>query len=229
MINRSTNSLRKYLLLATGLFLLAGAADTSASDTHRVGVVAVEEISVQSEPGRHGQLQKKLKRGTSIKIIKRQAEWLQIFHNGEVGFIRNQADAVKILPPKATAANDASLKQQQDGQTQIEGYRKRQKNLRLEIEKGRQEVKTFTRKESDVIKRLNLVELALNKSRRRAAALGKEIKMLDEKISEASKASDELKQRIQVNEEYLAQRLVAMYKMNWLGKFHLLPASRLKG
>ncbi|MEE9495738.1 MAG: peptidoglycan DD-metalloendopeptidase family protein, partial [Desulfobacterales bacterium] len=121
--------------------------------------------------------------------------------------------------------NDASLKQQENRQTQIDTYKKRQKNLRLEIEKGRQEVKTFTRQESDIIKRLNRVEQALNKSRKRAAALRKEIKILDAKISEASKASDELKQRIRVNEEYVAKRLVAMYKMNWLGKFHLLASA----
>jgi septal ring factor EnvC (AmiA/AmiB activator) len=156
MFLRSKNAFPKFLFLITGLFLLAGAAGTSGSDTQ---------------------------------------------------------------------TNDASLKQQQDRQTQIDNYIKRQKNLQLEIEKGRQEVKTFTRKESDIIKRLNLVEQALNKSRKRAAALGKEIKILDEKISEASTASDELIQRIQVNEEYVAKRLVAMYKMNWLGKFHLLASA----
>lgn len=225
MVIRSKNSFPKYLFLITGLFLLAGAVSTYGSNTHRIGIVTVEEISVQSEPGRHGQLQKKLKRGTNVKIIKRRAEWLQIIHNGEVGFVRDQADAIKILPPKTTATNDASLKQQEDRQTQIDTYKKRQKNLRLEIEKGRQEVKTFTRQESDIIKRLNRVEQALNKSRKRAAALRKEIKILDEKISEASMASDELKQRIRVNEEYVAKRLVAMYKMNWLGKFHLLASA----
>ena len=55
--------------------------------------------------------------------------------------------------------------------------------------------------------------------------LEKEIKALDEKISVASETSEKLKQRIQANEKYVAQRLVAMYKMNWLGKFHLLASA----
>jgi len=120
---------------------------------------------------------------------------------------------------------DASMQQQADHQSQIDGFIQRQKNLRLEIEKGRQEVKNFTRKESDTIKRLDRVEQSLNKSRQRAAALEKEINLLNEKISAAAKSSDELKQRIRVNEEYVAKRLVAMYKMNWLGRFHLLASA----
>ncbi|CAB1062059.1 Murein hydrolase activator EnvC [Olavius sp. associated proteobacterium Delta 1] len=114
---------------------------------------------------------------------------------------------------------------EENRQTQINSYKQRQKNLELEIIKGRQEVKTFTRKESNIIQRLNRVEQSLNNSRKRAAALEKEVKILAEKISIASKASDKLHQRIQANEKYVAQRLVAMYKMNWLGKFHLLASA----
>jgi septal ring factor EnvC (AmiA/AmiB activator) len=135
------------------------------------------------------------------------------------------AGAVQILPAKTSATNDTVSKQQQESQIQIDGYKKRQKNLQLEIKKGRREVKTFTRKESDIIKRLNRVERSLNKSRKLAAVLEKEIKTLDVKIAAASEASDKLKQRIQTNEKYVAQRLVAMYKMNWLGKFHLLASA----
>ena len=135
------------------------------------------------------------------------------------------AGAVQILPAKTSATNDTVSKQQQESQIQIDGYKKRQKNLQLEIKKGRREVKTFTRKESDIIKRLNRVERSLNKSRKLAAVLEKEIKTLDVKIAAASEASDKLKQRIQTNQKYVAQRLVAMYKMNWLGKFHLLASA----
>jgi len=55
--------------------------------------------------------------------------------------------------------------------------------------------------------------------------LTEEINSIDEKISVALTASEKLKQRIQTNEKYVAQRLVAMYKMNWLGKFHLLASA----
>jgi len=69
------------------------------------------------------------------------------------------------------------------------------------------------------------VEQSLDKNRKLAAVLEKEIISIDAKISAASEASDKLKRRIQINEKYVAQRLVAMYKMNWLGKFHLLASA----
>ncbi|CAB1084946.1 hypothetical protein D1AOALGA4SA_12445 [Olavius algarvensis Delta 1 endosymbiont] len=135
------------------------------------------------------------------------------------------AAAVQGWPAETRAASDAASKQRQDRQTQIDNYKTRQKNLQLEIKKGRREVKSFTRKESKIIKRLNQVELSLNKSRKRAAALGREIQALEEKITGATATSIKLKQRIQTNEKYVAQRLVAMYKMNRLGKFHLLASA----
>jgi septal ring factor EnvC (AmiA/AmiB activator) len=112
-----------------------------------------------------------------------------------------------------------------DRQTQIERYQNRQKNIRREIEKSRQEVEAFSRQESDIIKRLEQVEQALDQSRKRAAALGREIKRLDAEISNASATSEALHKRIKVNEDYLAKRLVAVYKMNWLGKIHLLASA----
>lgn len=135
------------------------------------------------------------------------------------------AGAVLILPAKTSATNETISKQQQDRHIQIDDYKTRQKNLQLEIKKGRREVRSFTRKENEIIKRLNQVEQSLNKNRKRAAVLEKEIKSIDAKVSAASEASDKLKQRIQTNEKYVAQRLVAMYKMNWLGKFHLLASA----
>ena len=83
----------------------------------------------------------------------------------------------------------------------------------------------FTRREGDIIKRLNQVEEALDKSRKRAADLKIEIQKLDGMIDAASAASEQLKERIHANQEYVSRRLVALYKMNRLGKFPLLASA----
>ena len=69
---------------------------------------------------------------------------------------------------------------------------KRKKQIRREIEKGRQDVAAFTHRESDIIKHLNQVELALNTSKKRAADLKREIEKLEHMIDEASTASEKL-------------------------------------
>ena len=102
---------------------------------------------------------------------------------------------------------------------------KRKKQISREIEKGRQDVAAFTHRESDIIKHLNQVELALNTSKKRAADLKREIEKLEHIIDEASTASEELRKRIHANEAYVSRRLVALYKMSRLGKFHLLASA----
>ena len=108
---------------------------------------------------------------------------------------------------------------------EIDVLNKRKKNISREIEKGRQDVAAFSRRERDIIKHLNQVELALNTSKKRAADLKREIEKLENMIDEASTASEELRKRIYANQEYVSRRLLALYKMSRLGKFHLLASA----
>ena len=210
-------------LLITGLLLIIGTGTPEASDGRSAGIVSVDEVKVQSEPGRHGLLQKTLKRGSRITIINRRQGWIQILHNGEVGFIPDQANIIKMVPPREAARDVAPDPPNQ--QSQIGEYEQRKKHIRQEIEQGRQEVEAFTRKESETIERLGRVEIALDKSRRRTAVIKKELAEAEKAVTDASKASDNLRKQIQANEKYVARRLVAAYKMSWLGNFHLLASA----
>jgi len=126
--------------------------------------------------------------------------------------------AEQMVDPKQAAS-------EHDRQTRIEEYKTRREHIDREIEKSRQEVEAISRDETDILKRLNQVEMAFNKSRKRAALLSKEIETLDHEISAAAQKSEELRRRIRANEAYVAKRLVAMYKMNWLGTIDLLASA----
>jgi septal ring factor EnvC (AmiA/AmiB activator) len=225
MASFSRISLKIILNLAAAMILLCGATNIWCSETHQMGIVTVDGLGVQSEPGSKGLLQKTLKKGTEIKIVNRRQGWLQIIHEGEVGFVRAQAQYIKILSEKKVDANDNLSKQPNAQQSQVDIIKSRKKNIHREIEKGRQEVEAFKRKESDIIKRLDQVGQALNLSKRRTAALKDEIEKLDAGITKATKTSADLKKQIQANEDYVAKRLIAIYKINWLGKFHLLASA----
>jgi septal ring factor EnvC (AmiA/AmiB activator) len=223
MVNPFKKTVKTSILIITSLLLIVNSGSADASDGHSAGIVNVDEIRVQSEPGRNGLLQKTLKRGSKIAIIKRRQGWIQILHDGEVGFIPDQADIIKIVQQQKTTRGVA--KKPPDQQRQIDEYENRKKHINQEIELGRQEIEIFSRKESDTIKRLNRVEIALDKSRKRTAAIRKEINKIEKAISKASNSSEELKKKIRVNEKYVTRRLVAVYKMNWLGNFHLLASA----
>ena len=225
MKHKTIKTLITAILLMAGAVLMSGAGDAGAANGRDVAIVTADEVQVQTEPGRHGFLQKTLKRGETLKIIKRRPGWVQILHDGEVGFIKEQAQAIKIVPSREIPAGRKDTQSTREQQQQLEEYKKRKEHIRREIEQGQQEVEAFTRKESDTIKHLNQVEQTLNKSIQRTAATKREIKKLQSAIDDAAESSDKLRAQIQANEQYVAQRLVALYKMNWLGRFHLLASA----
>jgi hypothetical protein len=183
-----------------GAFLIRGAGPAGAADGHSSGMVSADEIRVQSEPGKHGLLQKTLKRGSEIQIIKHRQGWIQLLHDGEVGFIKDQAQTIKIVHSEKAATGREGLRKPQEQQQQLDEYEKRKEHISREIEQGQQEVEAFSRKESDTIKRLNQVEQTLNKSIQRTAATKREIKKLQGAIREATEASDKLRVQIRTNE-----------------------------
>ena len=209
----------------TGLLLSVNADVAHAVDGRSTGIVTADEIRVQSEPGRHGLAQKTLKQGSRFTIIKHRQGWIQILHNGEVGFIKDQDLTIRIVQPQKARPAPKASEMLPEKRQQLDTYEKRKENINREIKQGQQDVEVFTRQESDTIKRLNRVEQALNKSKKRTVDIRKEIKKLESAIREASQSSDKLKKQIQANEKYVAQRLVALYKMSWLGKFHLLASA----
>jgi septal ring factor EnvC (AmiA/AmiB activator) len=113
----------------------------------------------------------------------------------------------------------------QDPSPQIDEFKKKARDIDREIEESHAKIKAFTQKEADIISALNQADLALNKSRKQVAALRQEIAALEKEIADATRASQDLIQKIKANEQYIAKRLVALYKLNWLGKFQVLASA----
>jgi hypothetical protein len=70
------------ILLGIGLSTYVGTHTALGAKVYDIGIVMVENLEVKSEPGKHGFLQKRLPKGTQVKIIKRHRQWLQILHGG---------------------------------------------------------------------------------------------------------------------------------------------------
>ena len=68
------------ILLGFGLSTYVGTHSALGAKVYDTGIVLVDNLEVKSEPGKHGFLQKRLAKGTRVKIIKRHRQWLQILH-----------------------------------------------------------------------------------------------------------------------------------------------------
>ena len=119
----------------------------------------------------------------------------------------------------------AKILKAQDQSSQVEEIKKKAKDINREIEKGKVKIQKFTHKEADIIYRLNQADLMLNQARKRIYALEREIARIEKKITETTTASEDLTQQIKASEQYVASRMVALYKLNWLGKFHVLASA----
>ncbi|MGD9358702.1 MAG: peptidoglycan DD-metalloendopeptidase family protein [Desulfobacterales bacterium] len=107
----------------------------------------------------------------------------------------------------------------------VDTLHQRKRDIRRKIERGRQDVVAINRRESNIIQQLNQVEIALNTSKKRADSLKREIEKLGRMIDETSTASEKLRKRVRANEKYVSKRLVALYKLNRIGQFHLLASA----
>jgi septal ring factor EnvC (AmiA/AmiB activator) len=107
----------------------------------------------------------------------------------------------------------------------INEYKEKARDISREIEKGRAKIQKFTDEETGIIQQLNQADRALNRSRKRTASIGREIDRLDKLISDATVASENLVKQIQANEQYVANRLIALYKLSWLGAFNVLASA----
>ena len=118
-----------------------------------------------------------------------------------------------------------SILKAQDLKPRVDEFKKKAQDINREIEKGKAEIQKFSSRETDIIIRLNRVDQTLNRSRKRIAGLSREIDGLEKKITEKTAASEKLLDQIRANETYVAKRLIALYKLNWLGKFHVLASA----
>jgi septal ring factor EnvC (AmiA/AmiB activator) len=213
------------MLLGIGLSTYVGTHTASGAKLYDIGIVLVDNLEVKSEPGKHGFLQKRLAKGTRVKIIKRHRQWLQILHGGEVGFIHNEPQLVQIIPQKEMRTRKDTRALSGSAERQIEDLKKRAKDVEDKIEEGESKIRKYSQAEIDTINQLNEVDVALNRSNKRLAALMSEVAVYDEKIAAATKTSSALGKQLVANEKYVVRRLVALYKLHRIGQIHVLASA----
>ena len=107
----------------------------------------------------------------------------------------------------------------------IEDFKKKSATINRKIEQQKAELKTFTIKEKNTLTGLNDADFVLNKARKSVSAIRKEIAGIKKKIKETTISYIDLVEKIKTNEAYISKRLVALYKLYWLGKINVLASA----
>lgn len=205
------------------ILILLGAtlAWTPAAMGAEIGTVLVSDLNVRSGPGVRFPPVTQLARGLEVRIVGREKGWLKIERNGLSGFIRHRPEFIRIT----TIDESPAAAHPQPGQIELKKSRQDTENIQEQLKASQGEVASMARKEKAVLKEFNQTERTLSRTRQQVHAAQAGLAALEDKITEITRRSADLEKQIRSNEAYASQRLVALYKLNWVGRIQLLATA----
>lgn len=222
MFSFSKTVLKTIGYAAVGIIIILHPPDVSVAQSDEIGIVTANKLNVRSRPGIESPSLVLILKGTKVRILDHHNKWLKILHEGQVGYIRNLKQYVYIISEDSIKKTVKT--ENNNGDT--EGFRKEARSINREIEKGTAELLRFTKRETSIVNSLNDIDLRLDKARKNASSLKIELADFEKEIKKATSTSKELQKRIKTSEKYASKRLVALYKLNWLGKIYVLASAQ---
>jgi septal ring factor EnvC (AmiA/AmiB activator) len=218
MITRFGDSCLRFGETAIALALMLGLwIGPAPANARQIGTILVPDLRMRSGPGTDYRVVAGLEKGAQVTILGRDDGWLQIEQGGRQGYVIARKDFVAVEGHSGTgqAALKKGLKDSDPG---AETFHSR-------LRQARSDLATTSRKEKSVLDEFNTAEEALNRARQQVRATRAEMGDLDARIDEIEGQSRDLEAALSTGEGYAAKRLSALYKLNWLGKIHLLATA----
>ncbi len=214
--------LKNRVILTVWFLLLFGTSGYSGSDSTETGTVVSGKLHMRKGPDGNQPSVKILAKGEKIVVIKHIDGWLKVSHKGLVGYIRNKSRYVQISQPvtKPEPVKKTVLKQSRD----IDHLQKEAKIINNKIEQSKAAIVNITKKEFLVINSLNEQDIIINNIRKNISVLRNELSVINRQIENINHESKAVAEEIEALEHYVSKRLVALYKLNWLGRMHLLAS-----
>jgi septal ring factor EnvC (AmiA/AmiB activator) len=196
-----------------------------SSPTDEIGIITANNLNMRPEPGMTAPPLMVLKQGTEVKIIKQEGQWLKIIYEGQTGYIQNRERYVHIISPNDTRTGENLEKTTSVADRRIERYKKEAQKIGGKIEEEEARLQHITRNELNILGNLDHLDLSLFKARKRISSNKVELAVLEKKIANITERHKNLTKEVATKEDYASQRLVALYKLNLLGKVNLLASA----
>jgi len=216
-----THLFKLLLFFSFGVLLLIFYLSTSFADQpYTVGIVTVNKLQMRATPQMNAPILKMITKGDKIEIHNQQGAWIKILHEGQTGYIQKQKKKVFVL--LETTKEQLTEKQ---NKLKVAKFKQEAKEINRKIKNRKAEIQSIKQKERSIINNLNETDLSLNKSKKLVSLIKTDLAILSKKITATRNATKSLEIKIQSNEQYAAKRLVALYKLNWLGKMHMVASA----
>ncbi|MEE4112919.1 MAG: peptidoglycan DD-metalloendopeptidase family protein [Desulfobacteraceae bacterium] len=178
--------------------------------------ILVSELNMRAGPGGHNPPIATLRKGARVLVLSYEGEWVRILFEDQTGFIMNRKSYLRIDEPNAVAAGDQRPPRLPDSAAG---------DLNRELEISKEKADAISQAETAIINALDDTERALDRARKKVARLATELNAVELRIRELEAQYREIEQRANQDEKYVAGRLAALYKLSWLGKFHVLASA----
>ncbi len=194
-----------------------------------IGIIKAAQLNVRMGPERTNLILMVLEKGQRVEILEHDDGWLKILYEGQTGYIRNRKKYIHIIENKKKTP---TIKQNAyETQNSIERAKKREaaikrkKKIDQKLKERQLEVQDYTEKEAKLINGLDKIEQTLNKSRRDVLSLKQELSVVEKKLNKTSLKTKNLIKEVEKTEKYSSKRLVALYKLNTLGRTDILASA----
>ncbi len=206
-------------LVAVAVSLPAGPA-AAVAQAAGTAIVQVDRLNLRSKPNLKSRTVAVLGREARIAVLDIQGKWLKVKYKSKTGYLRNSPRYVKLTSAKLPAPKPRK---------EITQAQEKARTLEKKIKSSEAAVVSYTQKETAVIRSLDEIERSLHRARKRVAASRGELDRIDREIAQKQQALDQLKKQITAAETYASGRLVALYKLGWLGKINILASADSMG
>lgn len=190
--------------------------DLLGAQSGEMGIVVAKRLPIRSEPDELATRAFVLKAGTRVKIVKHLNGWLEIVHDGKVGYVQDLEVYVRVIGKKGRAEEKYKRILRLKGETKQIGRKIKERKLTIQA---------ITEKEIVHIRRFNKIDRSLNRLRKKASHVKTELFNLGKNIAEIMDRSKALTKEIESIEDYASRRLVALYKLSWMGSMNLLASA----
>ncbi|MCJ8501174.1 peptidoglycan DD-metalloendopeptidase family protein [Desulfatitalea alkaliphila] len=217
--------LRLFMLALVALLLLASPPrqDAAAEQATEVGTILVSNLNVRSGPGRSHRVVMRLPAETRVRVLGRDSGWLKIEHGGRSGYILHDERYVRIavIAAPAPAADRTAAPDPE----KRKALRAKADELQKKLQASAARIGTMSDQEQALVDAVDAAEKALDDARRQVRETRTALAALEEKRASAQQEQTALQEAIRSGEAYAAQRLVALYKLQQVGRAHLLASA----
>lgn len=195
-------------LIACAVLIVAGwSAPAVALETGpREVVVQVDRLNLRPQPGTGGTPLRQLNRGSRLTILETGPEWLKVRYRDTIGYVRNRERYLDTSP-----ALDSAREERDAVDKELAAHREALSNV-----EGR---------ENELLDHLDALNRKIQEARKDADAMRRKIKTIEKRIADAETERQDVGRRIAAQEQHVAGRLVALYKLNWLGGLNVMASA----